>query len=341
MHYFIIVFSFLLISTVTHAASFDCTKATTLVEKAICSEDDLSTLDEQLMAKYKNALLGSLNTVNLKNDQKFWLINTRNKCQDTACLKRAYTERIAALERIAESAAPSSSNKKADVLWSGKWNRTGGTSHTESSLEITEKTSQAFEFTINAANGANVGEIVGLSSFVKDYASFKETENGCKVEFRMVGKCIKINTSEECSSFGGIGVYFDGTYCKGKEKKKKNNYFIELGIFKNESELAAFKKIVGKFNELFEESFQLVSEEDDLDHFNAKVSAGGVTGLFTIMEGIIMQRPNGMIYAAVIDNDSVRYFSNDPQYIKKLPKTIESWMDRFKQKKIIYAGSNS
>ncbi len=85
----------------------------------------------------------------------------------------------------------------------------------------------------------------------------------------------------------------------------------------------------------------MISEEDDLDHFNAKVSAGGVAGLFTIMEGIIMQRPNGMIYAAVIDGDSVRYFSNDPQYIKKLPKTIETWMDRFKEKKVVYVGSLS
>ena len=329
------------VSSITHAASFDCTKATTLVEKAICSESDLSALDEQLMAKYKDALSSAPNAANLKNDQKSWLVNTRNKCQDTACLKRAYIERIAALERIAGSTAPSSSSKKADVSWAGTWNRTGGTSHTESSLEITEKTPQAFEFTINTIYGANVGEISGLASFAKDFASFKETEYGCKVEFRMVGKCIEIDTTEECSSFGGMGVYFDGTYCKGKEKKQKTNYFIETGIFKNEAELAAFKKIVGKYAELFEESFHLISEEDDLDDFNAKVSAGGVSGLFTIMEGIIMQRPNGMIYAAVIDGDSVRYFSNDPQYIKKLPKTIENWMVRFKEKKVVYVGSLS
>jgi uncharacterized protein len=335
------VFLLIFVSSITHAAGFDCTKAITLVEKAICSDTELSKLDEQLMAKYKDALSGASNTANLKNDQKTWLINTRNKCQDTACLKHVYTERIAALERVAGSAAPGSSSKKADVSWAGMWNRTGGTSHTESSLEITEKTSQVFEFTINTAYGAHVGEISGLASFAKDYASFKETEYGCKVEFRMVGKCIEIDTSGECSSFGGLNVYFDGTYCKGKENKKKTNYFIDIGVFKNEAELAAFKKIVGKYAELFEESFHLISEEDDLDHFNAKVSAGGVAGLFTFMEGIIMQRPNGMIYAAVIDGDSVRYFSNDPQYIKKLPKTIDKWMDGFKEKKVVYEGLNS
>jgi uncharacterized protein len=337
----ILALTAILTASATHAASFDCTKATTMVEKAICSDAELSKLDEQLMAKYKDALSSAPNAANLKNDQKSWLVNTRNKCQDTACLNRVYTERIAVLERSAGTAAPSSSSKKADVSWAGTWNRARSTSYTESRLEITEKTSQAFEFSISTADDDNIGEISGLASFTKDFASFKETEYGCKVEFRMVGKCIKIDTSEKCGDLGGMGVDYDGTYCKGKEKKQKTNYFVERGIFKNESEFAAFKKIVGKYAELFEESFQWVTEEDDLDHFNAKVSAGGVAGLFTFMEGIIMQRPNGMIYAAVIDGDSVRYFCNDPQYIKKLPKTIENWMDRFKEKKVVYAGSLS
>ena len=221
MYHYIVFFLFLLISTITHAASFDCTKATTLVEKAICSESDLSALDEQLMAKYKDALSSAPNVANLKNDQKSWLVNTRNKCQDTACLNRVYTERIAVLERSAGTAAPSSSSKKADVSWAGTWNRARSTSYTESRLEITEKTSQAFEFSISTADDDNIGEISGLASFTKDFASFKETEYGCKVEFRMVGKCIKIDTSEKCGDLGGMGVDYDGTYCKGKEKNKR------------------------------------------------------------------------------------------------------------------------
>ena len=210
MYQFIIIFSFVLVSTVAHAAGFDCTKAATLVEKAVCSESDLSALDEQLMAEYKEALSAAPNAASLKNDQKSWLINTRNKCRDSVCLKRVYTERIAVLVRISGTAVPGASNVKADVSWAGTWNRTGGTSHTESCLEITEKTSHDFEFTINAANGANMGEISGPASFAKDYASYKDTEFGCKVEFRRVGKCIEIDTSEECGSFGGVGVYFGG-----------------------------------------------------------------------------------------------------------------------------------
>ena len=40
----------------TFAAGFDCTKATSTVEKLICSDDKLSKADEQLSAVYSKAL---------------------------------------------------------------------------------------------------------------------------------------------------------------------------------------------------------------------------------------------------------------------------------------------
>ena len=116
---------------------------------------------------------------------------------------------------------------------------------------------------------------------------------------------------------------------------------MDIGVFSNDSALKAFKKLVGKTYGLFEDSFQLVNEEADLDQLNAKVLAGGVRGLFTFMEGIIMHCPNGMLYAAVIDGDTVKYFYNDPHYSKKMPITIDRWRDRFKEKKVIYGRSDS
>ena len=41
----------------SYAASFDCKKAATLVEQAICSNQKLSNLDQQLATMYKKALL--------------------------------------------------------------------------------------------------------------------------------------------------------------------------------------------------------------------------------------------------------------------------------------------
>lgn len=46
----------ILIPTICFAASFDCTKAKSPVEKAICSDAELGKLDEDLSKVYKDAL---------------------------------------------------------------------------------------------------------------------------------------------------------------------------------------------------------------------------------------------------------------------------------------------
>ncbi len=92
--------SILLFASWTHAAGFDCSKASTLVEKAICSDSELSKLDDLLTISYKEALRNISDTDKLKSEQRNWLSNTRNKCQDADCLKRAYNKRISDISTV-------------------------------------------------------------------------------------------------------------------------------------------------------------------------------------------------------------------------------------------------
>ncbi len=87
----------ILFATGSHAASFDCTKASTLVEKTICSDAKLSELDSQLMQSYKKALASSPDASGVKSAQREWLSGVRNKCTDAACLNRVYTDRLKVL----------------------------------------------------------------------------------------------------------------------------------------------------------------------------------------------------------------------------------------------------
>lgn len=87
-------------TSLAHSASFDCTVAATAIEKTICSDSRLSDLDTELNQSYKKLLSTSTNPDFLKSDQREWLATVRNKCQDTACLGQAYTDRIARLEGI-------------------------------------------------------------------------------------------------------------------------------------------------------------------------------------------------------------------------------------------------
>ncbi|BCU06759.1 lysozyme inhibitor LprI family protein [Allochromatium tepidum] len=80
--------------------SFDCTKATTLVENAICQDSELGALDETLAEQYQavwRATSGESARQALKKSQRAWLAK-RNQCQDRPCLVRVYRERLDALD---------------------------------------------------------------------------------------------------------------------------------------------------------------------------------------------------------------------------------------------------
>lgn len=91
-----IVFN-LLTPVLAHAASFDCEKASTKIEKLICENAELSRLDEEMNAAYKAALKDSKHAGAIKQLQKEW-VKERNACSDAACVKADYTFQIAALD---------------------------------------------------------------------------------------------------------------------------------------------------------------------------------------------------------------------------------------------------
>ncbi|MBK1632229.1 hypothetical protein CKO31_16080 [Thiohalocapsa halophila] len=78
------------------AASFDCTQASTRVEKLICADAELSRLDSKLGAVYEDARQNTRDPKALLAAQRGWLAQ-RNRCDDSDCLAERYRQRIAAL----------------------------------------------------------------------------------------------------------------------------------------------------------------------------------------------------------------------------------------------------
>jgi len=79
-------------TTVFAGPSFDCAKASSKVEKLICSDKNLSDTDAMLAEDYK-ALLATTDDKGVKQRQLAWLKNVRNACNDVACLQKAYDAR--------------------------------------------------------------------------------------------------------------------------------------------------------------------------------------------------------------------------------------------------------
>jgi uncharacterized protein YecT (DUF1311 family) len=100
-----------------YAASFDCKKAKTEIEKMICSDGEASQFDEELARKYKKALTLVSYKDQMKKQQQEWIKTLRNACKDETCLQREYRDRIAAMNSTLVAAALHRKLEEPKVEW--------------------------------------------------------------------------------------------------------------------------------------------------------------------------------------------------------------------------------
>jgi hypothetical protein len=225
----------------------------------------------------------------------------------------------------------------ASKLWLGTWERRqwsyGAT------LEITGIKNDSIVFSLHAFNGVHGGELEGVA-VVKDNTAlfYNSNENDtCLLRFKLLRDTSITIEHEKGICYAGMGVSYNGQYKNSKTlPKEKDETLLSLGIFKTEKEDSLFKSLVGDKYGAFVYSTQTTSEEDDLDSLNAKVYTSGVTGLYTIQENIIMVDSLNTIWAAVLDEEKVYYFTNNNEYKRRVPKTIDKWRQRFEEYPVVY-----
>lgn len=84
---------------VSTGPSFDCGRASTPTEHAICADARLSRLDRDVAQAYTSALARSSQDENVRASQRSW-IGLRNDCgKDKLCLDHAMTGQISILNR--------------------------------------------------------------------------------------------------------------------------------------------------------------------------------------------------------------------------------------------------
>ncbi len=215
------------------------------------------------------------------------------------------------------------------VDWAGDWTRTGSRVADGGCLSISEVTSKSFGFSLNANSGGATGGINGKATIVSNNrATWHGKEYGGKIEFVLFDGLIALDT-ENCDSYAGYGVFFDGDYRSGRVKTQFS--LLDLGVFTSEIQEKAFQKLVGEDYDYIVDTFGSYAEESDVDGFGAKVYHSWIRGLGGYYDAIIMFTPKGKIWVAKIflDNntgpDVIKYYTNDSNYYGKLPHTIEKW----------------
>ncbi|WP_158814086.1 lysozyme inhibitor LprI family protein [Methylocapsa sp. S129] len=82
------------------AASFDCGRATTPIERRICADPGLSAADSQLGQDFDAALTLSLDPAGLRASQTEWLTQSRDKAAANDELAEAYARRQKELDKM-------------------------------------------------------------------------------------------------------------------------------------------------------------------------------------------------------------------------------------------------
>lgn len=218
--------------------------------------------------------------------------------------------------------------------WWGEWNVETVVMSYYSSLEIRKVYKDRFEFNIQTSNGAHSGEISGDAYFtsaneaifrLKEYDDQKE----CVLQFLKTNDTVQINETD-CFYYHGMRAYFGGDY------KLKKDIFYEYNFINDFILTKIYSFLKKDLWEEFLKCFGDVYYDDNANKNDNKIIKGGVPGLYTTYEAILIVNQADDIWGAFLDVEKVYYFTTVAMYKNKMPDAIEEWRTNFKDKEIIY-----
>lgn len=222
-------------------------------------------------------------------------------------------------------------------LWWGWWSFNPAPT-ARGSLFIREVGSCGFLFELDVFNGAHLGRITSYARILSTDLAYCRLPNGpeqldgelvFRRGWKQGARTISIEEAAACSSYGGMRAHFSGEF------RWQSVPWFERGYL-NELELARLYGLVGERMDALIGCTADTSEERVADDESVRVVRGGVAGLYTIMESIVMVDDVGRMWVAYIDDTVVRYFTNVVQDRLRLPATIENWRENFRDKEVRY-----
>lgn len=225
---------------------------------------------------------------------------------------------------------------KGAPIWWGRWKYDSDGLGFGGALNIREACAAGFLFDLSVFDGSHTGQITAYARLVAQDLAYARIENGhggeigeIRLRREQLGErpTIRIDETSSCLHYHGVGVAFFGNFTRVLEP------LFDLGLF-NELEMMSLARLIGEYYEPLRLRFQVIGKSECLDTFVAKVIHGGVRGMYTIMEGIIMSGCRGELWVAYLEDEVVRYFTTQSDWKDTLPKTIENWRSRFKDKPV-------
>lgn len=228
--------------------------------------------------------------------------------------------------------------------WNGEWYMASKSPFYGGYATFSNVKSDKLTFSVDAFDGGHSGQLYEESAVVRKRMAVYKEEDGSVVFFYLLNGQLYVTSPSPVYS-AGANVTYTGEYARGPYKEAVYT-LKDTGVFKTAADDKAFRTVVGDDYDLFLYSMQLLDKPKDLDGLGASVISGGVRGLFTLTEAIIMYDKQGHYWAAVLDTDEensleefdiaiVRFYTNVPN-TTELPKTIAKWTEAFPDYEVVF-----
>ncbi|MDR4927245.1 Ig-like domain-containing protein [Peribacillus simplex] len=220
--------------------------------------------------------------------------------------------------------------KAAAEKWNGEWTRTSISN--PGTLVISNIDGSTFDLVLNVLSGGNTSGIEGKATVTGNTAELVSNEFNCRLDLTLNADSITVGETQGCYEIGGMGTYFEGEYKNhtvAANTPKSTLSSFNIIDAKSDTDI---QKLLGEDYDLFVENMQIFGETRDTYGLEETlVIEGGVRGLYTFKEGIIVKDPfnNYYIGSIVEDGTKVRFYTNDAAYKNKLHDVVDTWRQDF------------
>ncbi|MDQ1921125.1 lysozyme inhibitor LprI family protein [Massilia pseudoviolaceinigra] len=193
----IALLSLALVCPLASAASYDCPKAVSNVEKMVCADPELSRLDDDLHGSYKRAVARVGDELAMRQWQRNWLKSQAlNGCKTAQCVKVAYGTRV----KLLDDAVPSRWTGQYARYYKGKADRNQGDILL---IAVGENAAIVEGMTTwpDPDEQVRPGQFGSLGAFSGEHLIVEAEE--CQASMTLKGKVLRVDDSKTCSGTNG------------------------------------------------------------------------------------------------------------------------------------------
>ena len=229
---------------------------------------------------------------------------------------------------------PSAEINKFDGDWTGKNSGYFAASH----ARIKALFNDLIYYELEAHNGTHSGVLGsfgivdnGSAKTIFKDATYDEKKENVFFEFKIEDDLLKLN-SNMYDYMCGMGVMFDSEYVLGDIEIAMPTA-LEVGIVETEEQDKLFKNLVGnKYSDFISHTTFVDYAEVIMDGEKVKAGNSYLRGAYGYCFYIISSKH---IYAAIIGDEEIYYYTNDKNYAEKIPEPMAEWANS-RLDKIIY-----